>query len=246
MRKIFKRLQEMIHARRRFIIGMIAPSKFEKSPIWISSTPSPFNNPSKLSAEIYRRFQHFGTDKSSNHLYHFPYSFVLGRLGKSQAMLEIGIGSTKSDIPFNMSWKKNYKPGASLFAWRDLGVFSKIIGADIDPVQFEFGQNLECLFVDQTSRESLLNLAEQLRERGLTPLDLIVDDGIHQVEYNLMTFETLFGTLRSRGMYVIEDLKQRDLWPIIARLRELGFLNWHLWINPAEGENCSMLIIEMN
>lgn len=245
MRNVFKRLQEMIHARKKFIVGIIAPSKFEKSPIWISSNPSPFTNPTKLSAEIFRKFKHFGTDKSSNHSYHFPYSFVLGKMRTSSTMLEIGIGSTKSNIPFNMSWKENYKPGSSLFAWRDLGFFSKIVGADIDPVQFEFGENLECLYVDQTSRKSLLKLAKQLHEKGLTPLDLIVDDGIHQVEYNLLSFETLSGTLGAQGLYVIEDLKQVDLWPVITRLRELGFLNWHLWINPSEGENCSMIIIEM-
>ena len=90
-----------------------------------------------------------------------------------------------------------------------------------------------------------MKLAKQLHEKGLTPLDLIVDDGIHQVEYNLLSFETLSGTLGAQGLYVIEDLKQVDLWPVITRLRELGFLNWHLWINPSEGENCSMIIIEM-
>lgn len=241
MKKTIARLK----ARKRFLVGLIAPSKFDKNPIWISSAPHPFENEPTLTAEIYHIFQRAGTDKSSNHAYHFPYGFVLGKLGKLGSILEIGVGSTRTEIPFNMSWKENYKPGSSLYAWRALG-FSKVVGADIDPVEFDPAEDLECLFVDQTRLESLLELTEQLKRRGLMPLDLIVDDGIHHVEYNLLTFQTLAGLLQPRGIYVIEDLKQSDLWSVLLKLQELGYSKWHLWMNPSEGKNCAMIMIEMD
>jgi hypothetical protein len=245
MQKILITMKKMFMARKKFLVGLVMPSRFEKNPIWISNSPSPFKNPTQLTANIYKEFQLSGTDKSSNHTYHFPYSFILGRIGKSKSILEIGIGSTSSEIPFNMEWKKGYKPGSSLSAWRNLG-FSKVVGADIDQKIIDTCEDFECFYVDQTKRESLLELRRKLNERGLSPLDMIVDDGIHQVEYNLMTFEVLSQNLKSGGIYVIEDLRQSDVKSIMLRLEHFRLADWHLWINPTEGENCAMLIIEMN
>ena len=245
MKKIKITLIKMLRARKKFLVGLFMPSKFEKNPIWISNDPNPFMNPTQLTADIHKKFQLSGTDKSSNHSYHFPYSFILGKIGKLKSILEIGIGSTSSEIPFNMGWKQGYRPGSSLFAWRDLG-FSKIVGADIDRKILDACDDFECLYVDQTKRESLVELKDKLNERGLSSLDMIVDDGIHQAEYNLLTFEVLSSNLKSGGIYVIEDLKQSELKSIILRLEQLRLSDWHLWINSYEGENCAMLIIEMN
>jgi hypothetical protein len=166
-------------------------------------------------------------------------------MAKRTSMLEIGIGSNRPDMPFNMGWKKNYKPGSSLYAWQDLG-FSKVVGADLDLDVVESCKDFTCLQVDQTQRESLMKLRSELDAMGLTPLDMIVDDGIHHVEFNLLTFEVLSPILMPGGIYVIEDLTQSDIKSIILKLEQFKLSDWHIWINPSEGENCVMFIIEMN
>ena len=91
-----------------------------------------------------------------------------------------------------------------------------------------------------------MKLRSELDAMGLTPLDMIVDDGIHHVEFNLLTFEVLSPILMPGGIYVIEDLTQSDIKSIILKLEQFKLSDWHIWINPSEGENCVMFIIEMN
>ena len=58
-------------------------------------------------------------------------------------------------------------------------------------------------FVDQTKLNTLVELAAQFKD---TPLDLIIDDGLHTVAANIGSLDVLSTTLRPGGVYVIEDV----------------------------------------
>lgn len=65
------------------------------------------------------------------------------------------------------------------------------------------------LKVDQGSKE---HLQKAMREIN-APLDVIIDDGGHQMMQQQVSFETLFPYVRPGGMYIIEDLHTSYLKP---------------------------------
>jgi demethylmacrocin O-methyltransferase len=99
--------------------------------------------------------------------------------------------------------------GESLLAWRAFFPFGTIIGCDIEPKkQFSVGK-IKTYLVDQSSRSDLESLSEK---EG--PFDVIVDDGSHQNDHQILTFYKLFWTLRDGGIYIIEDV-QTSFWPVV-------------------------------
>lgn len=144
-----------------------------------------------------------GSDKAKGwHDYAFIYHHLLhDNVGKNPWILEIGIGTNFTDVPSSMG--PHGVPGASLRAWRDYFKTDKVFGADVDRrILFE-ETGIKTFFVDQTDRNTLMALAEALSG---SPLDLIIDDGLHTYDANINTFDCLFPLLRSGGSYIIEDV----------------------------------------
>ena len=46
---------------------------------------------------------------------------------------------------------------------------------------------------------------------GVKDFDIIIDDGLHEVDANLNFFKNSFDKLRRNGIYIIEDVKLFDL-----------------------------------
>ena len=143
-----------------------------------------------------------GSDKGCGHhnytqLYHRLFSQFLH---DPTDVFELGIGSTRADLPANMG--PGGVPGASLRGWRRYFPGATICGADIDGDILFQEQGIQTLYVDQTDPASVMSLWAHL-----SPMyDLIVDDGLHQVSANT-TF--LFGSkhkLKPGGLYIIEDI----------------------------------------
>lgn len=92
--------------------------------------------------------------------------------------------------------------GGSLQMWRSyFGDRATIIGADIDPaceahasegIQVEIGDQGDPIF-----------LAELVDRWG--PFDIVIDDGGHRWDQQILTFETLFPAVKDGGVYVCED-----------------------------------------
>jgi len=95
-------------------------------------------------------------------------------------MLEIGIAN-----------------GASLRAWRSMWPGAYIYGLDLDTSRLPFkpDDHMEVLEGDATSR--IFDIHD---------LDLIVDDGSHLIEDQLMARALLWKSLLPGGTYVIEDV----------------------------------------
>lgn len=144
-------------------------------------------------------FKKNGTDKS-NHEYDLIYAFIFKKFGYNfKKILEIGIGSNNVKIPGNMGY--NAIPGASLLAFKQFFKKANVYGADIDSTIKVNYKGIKTFVVDQNSSKSLLSFSKKVKD-----LDLIIDDGLHLPNANLLTFSILSKKLSKNGIYVIEDI----------------------------------------
>lgn len=98
-------------------------------------------------------------------------------------------------------WEIGVLDGASLRMWSEYYQNAKIIGYDIeDKSSLSFNDNVSVKLLDQSNKSQLSELAKQ------TDIDIIVDDGSHIIDHQILTFEMLFNCLKSGGQYILEDL----------------------------------------
>lgn len=93
--------------------------------------------------------------------------------------------------------------GGSLQMWRTyFGPQSRIIGLDIDPeCRQHTGDGIEIFIGDQADRAVLEALADEVGR-----IDIVVDDGGHEREQQITSFEVLFPRLSPTGVYACEDV----------------------------------------
>ena len=99
--------------------------------------------------------------------------------------------------------------GGSLQIWRKFfGTEATIFGIDVDP---------NCAAIDDAdltirigSQSDAAFLRSVVSELG--GIDVVIDDGSHQAEHQVRTFEVLFPLLSSGGVYLIEDT-HTAYWP---------------------------------
>lgn len=124
----------------------------------------------------------YNTDKAFDHKFCDFYESLLDK--NCKIVWEIGI------------WE-----GASLNMWAEYYPDAEIVGFDIaDKRNLKLADNCKTMLLDQGNLDQLKSLAKC---RGI---DLIVDDGSHIIDHQILTFETLFSSLREKGKYIIEDL----------------------------------------
>jgi SAM-dependent methyltransferase len=106
--------------------------------------------------------------------------------GSSVALLEIGVYS-----------------GGSLDMWRDyFGPQAQIYGVDIEPACRAYeSENVKIFIGDQSDRA----FWRAFRERVQT-LDIVIDDGGHLAEQQIVSLEELLSFLRPGGVYICEDI----------------------------------------
>lgn len=125
------------------------------------------------------------TDKSSLfHNYSVKYDRILCEYRNTyEKVLEIGIHN-----------------GGSLKMWKEYFSIATIFGLDIlDKKSFE-DDRIKILQGDQSDLSTLNKLS------NFGPYDLIVDDGSHYYEHQIISFENLFSSLKPGGFYIIEDV----------------------------------------
>ena len=167
-----------------------------------------------FAAAIKNHFDNNGCDKAHNHNYHYIYGTIIKKIGKVNSILEIGLGTTNTDVVSNMG--KKWVPGASLRAFRDFLPNAQIYGADIDKrVLFE-DTRIKTFFVDQTDLSSFTTLGNKIS----TQLDLIIDDGLHSPNANIAVLSFSFKKLNVGGWTVIEDIVEEaaPFWKVVSEL----------------------------
>ena len=127
------------------------------------------------------------TDKIRHHGYHRFYGWFLSELrGKHVELLEIGLNHLGSVS----LWKAYFHNGVS------------INGIDIDEKTSDF-PDVYCHKVDQGDEAQLRAFAEKMASR----FDVIIDDGSHVPNHQMLTLQILWSSLRAGGVYIIEDIE---------------------------------------
>ena len=156
---------------------------------------------SPKSDELGAMLSRFGSDKSTKHTYHLTYATLFRDPRQVSGVLEVGLGSSRTDVLSNMG-ASHKGTGGSLRAFREFFPNAWIHGADIDRLSLFQDDRISTYFVDQTSSESL----EELRDQVSKPVDFIIDDGLHSPDANLNVLAMGLGFLNPGGAIVIEDV----------------------------------------
>lgn len=93
--------------------------------------------------------------------------------------------------------------GGSLDMWQAyFGAGARVIGVDIEPACKAYErEGVEVLIGDQADRRFWRSALA-----GMPPLDLVLDDGGHQTEQQVVTFEEVFPNIAPGGIYICEDV----------------------------------------
>jgi hypothetical protein len=128
-------------------------------------------------------------------------------VGKAPKILEIGVST-----------------GGSLEMWQKyFGIDSTIIGLDIDPacLEYKYDGNVSVMLGDQGSDDFwnyfLTNNSE---------FDIVIDDGGHHMDQQVLTMFRLFPHLNNGGIFVMEDT-HTSYWNAYGSFPQnpLSFLN---------------------
>lgn len=135
--------------------------------------------------------------------YDFHFSRIRERAEKSGTqirILEIGV-----------------QGGGSLYMWKEYFPHIHITGVDIDPACRQYADG-KCIDIEigNQSNEHFLRKVE--KEYG--PFDIIIDDGGHTMNQQIVSFKTLFPLLKDGGIYVIEDIHTSYWYEFGGRIRK--------------------------
>ena len=148
------------------------------------------------------------TDKGEHHGYTTVYwEHLKNRRNDIRRVLEVGIGY--KNPTYNAYWPY----GASLRMWEEFLPNAEIYGMDIHPEVFINEGRIRSSYVDQGSSISLM---DSINKIGGT-FDLIVDDGSHILEHQVLTAHVYLPFLAKGGLYIIEDVNQ-DPYSVINRM----------------------------
>lgn len=167
--------------------------------------------------ELCKLFYNYNSDKCNKikHTYSDKYYNILKEIRFTAShIIEIGIGTHKL---MKKICGQNYKPGASLRAWRDFFPCAYIFGLDIDSSVLFEEFRIKCFYTDQSSSDSLRSAIMEIklftRNENQT-FDLIIDDGSHQKKHIMNSFVTLFPYVKNNGFYIIEDINKKFITDI--------------------------------
>lgn len=106
-------------------------------------------------------------------------------LGKDITIMEVGVNR-----------------GGSLQIWKEIfGTKTKIYGVDITPDCKQFEDDQIKIFIgDQADRDFWKKVKSQIPK-----LDILIDDGGHYMDQQIITFEEMFPHVKDDGVYVCED-----------------------------------------
>ena len=126
------------------------------------------------------------SDKISHHGYHRFYPWFLNHLrGKNINLLEIGIDKTES-----------------LRLWNGYFDSVNLHGIDIDEKEFS-ESDVTLHKIDQSNESELDNFVATV---GIK-FDVILDDGSHVPEHQILTINKLWELVKPGGIYIIEDIE---------------------------------------
>ena len=144
---------------------------------------------------------------NNKHNYSIIYEALFGKLKNNKLnLMEVGLGSIDENVEFHMKFMgKDYRPLASLYAWRDYFKNANIYGADIDKKILKNTKRIKTFHVDMLNSNSIKKMWNQLNKK----IDIFIDDGFHSFEANTNLFKFSFKFLKKNGFYIIEDIHRK-------------------------------------
>jgi hypothetical protein len=137
--------------------------------------------------ELHKLGVKYETDKATSHFYTFVYDNYFNSIKENiTKVCEIGI--------YN---------GGSLKMWRDYFKNATIYGLDIVPCSFEGEERIRTAVVDQSNKTELELYVDIY---STNDFNVIIDDGSHIMKDQQLSLGVLFKSLKSGGVYIIEDL----------------------------------------
>ena len=111
--------------------------------------------------------------------------------------------------------------GGSLFMWRDFfGPQARIIGVDLNPEAKKWEkEGFEIFIGDQSSSEFWKNTLNAIGK-----LDIVLDDGGHTYEQQIMTTESVIPFINDGGVIIIEDCHTSYMKKF--GFKKLSFINY--------------------
>lgn len=99
--------------------------------------------------------------------------------------------------------------GGSLGMWKSyFGPQARLVGVDINPRALKFADDQVTVIIgDQSDRAFLKDL-----RRRYPRIDILLDDGGHSMNQQIVSFEELFEAVADDGVYMIEDT-HTSYWP---------------------------------
>lgn len=95
------------------------------------------------------------------------------------------------------------KNGASLKAYREYFPNAIIYGLDIDPSCIQYNDPNNNIFIEIISQIDEDKINNFIKDKNF---DIIIDDASHVNKFTIISFNLLFESLNSNGLYIIEDL----------------------------------------
>lgn len=147
----------------------------------------------------------FETDKRTGHAYVGIYEELFhARRHDELRLLEIGV-----------------REGESLRMWREYFSKGEIVGIDIDPPEPAIA-GCEVVRMHQADREAIDTRWPDQH------FDIIIDDGSHRLEDQVLSLIWLWPKLKLGGLYIIEDIQQIEYAKYFDQLHGLTFDRRHI------------------
>lgn len=135
------------------------------------------------------------TDKASHNFLTFYEKHIQKFRNERIRLLEIGIGGKAHATLLKI------EGGNSLRTWAEYFPNAEIYGVDIDASCLDYKYDtdrIKTIIGSQTDREFLNSIEGEF--------DIIIDDGGHTMEQQMITFGCCFEKLKTGGVYILEDL----------------------------------------
>lgn len=170
----------------------------------------------------------YGSDKFLSHYTDAYYDVFKEVRQEVKTFLEIGIGSLQSDVESSakgfLHRHPHYTPGGSLRAWRDFFPNALVTGVDIAEDCRISEERIESLIFSST------DIYQTNVHLGDRQFDIIIDDGLHVAEAQLVTFFNMFPRVVDGGYYCIEDMSgggdEREMYSYYRKVVD-PLLNQH-------------------
>jgi len=158
-------------------------------------------------------FKKYGSDKGggikSSYLGWYPHNYsqlyheIFFKFRNQKFnFLEVGIGSINQSI--KSALPLHCKQGASLRAFQEYFPKAQIYGCDIDKDILFKDKRILTFYLDQTSKKECQEFFFKLNKK----FTIIIDDGLHEFNANIILFQEAINYLNLDGIYIIEDVNE--------------------------------------